>query len=122
MNRFQCNILTYFSCRGPVWIFRINIWIFSYFYLRDGFVIFNNITEFVVVLQPLPIVDVTREEEKYGNDGDKFNRFGRSFIGGVETVSTVVTSALSVKRDVLLDGFIIYTVDSLKSVWVDNLL
>ncbi|VVC38535.1 Hypothetical protein CINCED_3A013843 [Cinara cedri] len=50
-------------------------------------------------LKPLPIVDVTKEEEKYGNDGDKFNRFGRSFIDGVETVSSVVTSALSFPLD-----------------------
>jgi len=37
-----------------------------------------------------------KEEEKYGNDGDKFNRIGRSFIGGVEKVSSMLTSALSV--------------------------
>jgi len=42
------------------------------------------------------VVDVTREEDKYGNDGDKFNRIGRGVIGGVETVSNMLTSALSV--------------------------
>lgn len=50
----------------------------------------------LVVLQPLPVVDVTKEEDKYGNNGDKFNRFGKKFIGGVETVSSMLTSALSV--------------------------
>jgi len=39
---------------------------------------------------------VTKEDEKYGNDGDKFNRIGRGFIGGVESVSNMLTSALSV--------------------------
>lgn len=48
------------------------------------------------MLQPLPVVDVTKEEEKYGNEGDKFNRIGRGFIGGVETLSSMLTSALSV--------------------------
>lgn len=39
---------------------------------------------------------MTKEDEKYGNDGDKFNRIGRGFIGGVESVSNMLTSALSV--------------------------
>ncbi|XP_025195990.1 uncharacterized protein LOC112595113 [Melanaphis sacchari] len=50
-------------------------------------------------LKPLPVVDVTKEEEKYGNDGDKFNRIGRGLIGGVETVSNMLTSALSFPVD-----------------------
>jgi len=50
-------------------------------------------------LKPLPVVDVTREEDKYGNDGDKFNRIGRGLIGGVETVSNMLTSALSFPVD-----------------------
>ncbi|XP_027852897.2 uncharacterized protein LOC114131793 [Aphis gossypii] len=50
-------------------------------------------------LKPLPVVDVTREEDKYGNDGDKFNRIGRGIIGGVETVSNMLTSALSFPVD-----------------------
>ncbi|KAL4127289.1 hypothetical protein QTP88_011466 [Uroleucon formosanum] len=50
-------------------------------------------------LKPLPVVDVTKEDEKYGNDGDKFNRIGRSFIGGVESVSNMLTSALSFPVD-----------------------
>uniref|UniRef100_A0A2S2N8E2 RxLR effector protein n=1 Tax=Schizaphis graminum TaxID=13262 RepID=A0A2S2N8E2_SCHGA len=50
-------------------------------------------------LKPLPVVDVTREEDKYGNDGDKFNRIGRGVIGGVETVSNMLTSALSFPVD-----------------------
>lgn len=50
-------------------------------------------------LKPLPVVDVTKEEEKYGNDGDKFSRIGRGFIDGVETVSNMLTSALSFPVD-----------------------
>ncbi|XP_022164809.1 uncharacterized protein LOC111029880 [Myzus persicae] len=50
-------------------------------------------------LKPLPVVDVTKEDEKYGNDGDKFNRIGRGFIGGVESVSNMLTSALSFPVD-----------------------
>jgi len=55
-----------------------------------------------VCSQPLPVVDVTKEEEKYGNDGDKFNRVGRGFIGGVERVSSALTSALSVNTFVFI--------------------
>ncbi|XP_025420457.1 uncharacterized protein LOC112690627 isoform X1 [Sipha flava] len=50
-------------------------------------------------LKPLPVVDVTKEEEKYGNDGDKFNRFGRGLVGGVETLSSRLTSVLSFPVD-----------------------
>ncbi|CAI6353125.1 unnamed protein product [Macrosiphum euphorbiae] len=50
-------------------------------------------------LKPLPVVDVTKEDEKYGNDGDKFNRIGRGIIGGVESVSNMLTSALSFPVD-----------------------
>lgn len=50
-------------------------------------------------LKPLPVVDVTKEDEKYGNDGDKFNRIGKGFIGGVESVSNMLTSALSFPVD-----------------------
>lgn len=42
------------------------------------------------------MVDTIREEEKYGNTGDKFNRFGRGVVTGVETVANLINSALNV--------------------------
>lgn len=42
------------------------------------------------------MVDTIREEEKYGNTGDKFDRLGRSVVSGVETVANVINSAINV--------------------------
>ncbi len=47
-------------------------------------------------LQPVPIVDTIREEEKYGNSGDKFNTFGRGVVTGVETLGKLINKALNV--------------------------
>ncbi|GLH07135.1 Uncharacterized protein GBIM_12660, partial [Gryllus bimaculatus] len=47
----------------------------------------------VNVLRPKPILDTIKEEEKYGNDGEKFNKVGRSVVGGVETLTTLIASA-----------------------------
>ena len=43
------------------------------------------------------MVDTIREEEKYGNTGDKFNRFGRAVVNGVEKMTNLVNSALNVR-------------------------
>lgn len=38
-------------------------------------------------LTPKPLVDRIRNEEKYGNTGDKFIGIGRAFINGYENLS-----------------------------------
>ncbi|CAK1554119.1 unnamed protein product [Leptosia nina] len=47
-------------------------------------------------LQPKPIVDTIREEEKYGNDGDKFYSAGRAIVGGAEGFANFINSLLGV--------------------------
>lgn len=41
-------------------------------------------------------MDTIREEEKYGNDGDKFYSAGKAIVNGASNVSTFVNSALEV--------------------------
>ncbi|XP_061705704.1 uncharacterized protein LOC133516699 isoform X2 [Cydia pomonella] len=48
------------------------------------------------LLQPKPIVDTIKEEEKYGNSGDKFITAGRALVNGAEGVSNLVNSVLEV--------------------------
>ncbi|XP_063392701.1 uncharacterized protein LOC134678176 [Cydia fagiglandana] len=48
------------------------------------------------LLQPKPIVDTIKEEEKYGNSGDKFITAGRALVTGAEGVSNLVNSVLEV--------------------------
>lgn len=49
-----------------------------------------------MMLQPKPIVDTIREDEKYGNNGDKFYSAGRAIVGGATGVSNFVNSILEV--------------------------
>ncbi|KAJ8737116.1 hypothetical protein PYW07_000387 [Mythimna separata] len=51
--------------------------------------------------QPQPIVDTIREEDKYGNSGDKFYSAGKALVGGAEGVSNFVNSVLEVPGSVL---------------------
>ncbi|XP_072931100.1 uncharacterized protein [Epargyreus clarus] len=53
------------------------------------------------LFQPQPIVDTIKEEEKYGNDGDKFYSTGRALIGGATTVSNFVNSILEVPGTII---------------------
>ncbi|CAH0703414.1 unnamed protein product [Spodoptera exigua] len=48
------------------------------------------------IFQPQPIVDTIREEEKYGNSGDKFYSAGKAIVGGAEGLSNFVNSVLEV--------------------------
>ncbi|KAJ0183775.1 hypothetical protein K1T71_000198 [Dendrolimus kikuchii] len=48
------------------------------------------------LFQPLPIVDTISEEEKYGNNGDKFYSAGQAIVGSAEGLSNVVNSVLEV--------------------------
>ncbi|PSN40079.1 hypothetical protein C0J52_18247 [Blattella germanica] len=56
---------------------------------------------FVDVLQPKPIVDNIREEDKYGNNGGKLDVVGRGIVTGVEKVTTLISSAVDIPYDVL---------------------
>ncbi|XP_048005835.1 uncharacterized protein LOC125241405 [Leguminivora glycinivorella] len=57
----------------------------------------ENLHGFVAgLLQPKPIVDTIKEEEKYGNTGDKFITAGRALVHGAEGVSNIVNSVLEV--------------------------
>ncbi|XP_023945508.1 uncharacterized protein LOC112051179 [Bicyclus anynana] len=48
------------------------------------------------IFQPQPIVDTIKEEEKYGNSGDKFRDTGRAIVNGAEGISNFVNSILEV--------------------------
>ncbi|KAF9804805.1 hypothetical protein SFRURICE_007708, partial [Spodoptera frugiperda] len=52
------------------------------------------------IFQPQPIVDTIREEEKYGNSGDKFYSAGKAIVGGAEGLSNFVNSVLEVPSTV----------------------
>ncbi|XP_013184858.2 uncharacterized protein LOC106130550 [Amyelois transitella] len=53
------------------------------------------------ILQPKPIVDTIKEEEKYGNSGDRFYSAGRALVGGAEGVSNFVNSIIEVPGSIL---------------------
>lgn len=41
-------------------------------------------------------MDNLKEEDKYGNSGDKFNNFGRSLVNGYEKLSNVLNAIVDV--------------------------
>ncbi|VVC86254.1 uncharacterized protein LOC126979091 [Leptidea sinapis] len=47
-------------------------------------------------LQPKPIVDTIKEEEKYGNNGDKFYKVGKAVVGGAEGISNFVNAIIAI--------------------------
>ncbi|XP_028177244.1 uncharacterized protein LOC114365022 [Ostrinia furnacalis] len=53
------------------------------------------------VFQPKPIVDTIKEEEKYGNHGDKFYNAGRAVVGGAENISNFINSAIEVPQSII---------------------
>nr|CAD7441908.1 unnamed protein product [Timema bartmani] len=44
-------------------------------------------------INPVPIVDNIKEEDKYGNTGAKFNRIGRGFVDGVSAITSFFSTA-----------------------------
>lgn len=46
--------------------------------------------------KPTPLVDSIREEEKYGNDGDKFIGIGRALVSGFEGFSNFLNAIVDV--------------------------
>ncbi|KAK9876577.1 hypothetical protein WA026_013957 [Henosepilachna vigintioctopunctata] len=48
------------------------------------------------ILNPKPIVDTIREEEKYGNEGDKFKTVGRALVNGFEALSNTINALIDI--------------------------
>ncbi|XP_072746161.1 uncharacterized protein [Anoplolepis gracilipes] len=48
------------------------------------------------LLTPKPIVDGIKDEEKYGNTGDKFIGFGRVFVKGFENFANSLSSLVNI--------------------------
>ncbi|XP_065351315.1 uncharacterized protein LOC135946827 [Cloeon dipterum] len=46
-------------------------------------------------LEPKPIVDTIKEEEKYGNQGDVLGGVGRAIVGGTESLTVFAANAVS---------------------------
>ncbi|XP_034240443.1 uncharacterized protein LOC117644882 [Thrips palmi] len=46
------------------------------------------------ILQPKPIVDTIREEDKYGNTGDRHQFIGRGVVAGFEGISRILNKVL----------------------------
>lgn len=49
-------------------------------------------------LTPKPLVDRIRDEEKYGNNGDKFIGIGRAFVNGYENLSNFLNTLTDVSE------------------------
>lgn len=49
-------------------------------------------------LSPVPLVDRIREEDKYGNSGDKFIGIGRALINGFEGFSNFLNAVVEVNN------------------------
>ena len=47
-------------------------------------------------LTPKPLVDRIKDEQKYGNRGDKFNGIERAFINGYENFSNFLNNLMEV--------------------------
>ncbi|XP_043287354.1 uncharacterized protein [Venturia canescens] len=50
-------------------------------------------------LRPTPLVDKIREEDKYGNSGDKFIGIGRALVGGFEGLSNFLNTVVDFPID-----------------------
>ncbi|XP_057324733.1 uncharacterized protein LOC130667280 isoform X2 [Microplitis mediator] len=50
-------------------------------------------------LSPVPLVDRIREEDKYGNSGDKFIGIGRALINGFEGFSNFLNAVVEIPVD-----------------------
>lgn len=51
---------------------------------------------FIKFFMPTPLVDRIKEEEKYGNSGDKFIGIGKALVNGYESLSNFLNSAIEV--------------------------
>ncbi|KAK1131092.1 hypothetical protein K0M31_017389 [Melipona bicolor] len=50
------------------------------------------------ILSPTPLVDGLKEEEKYGNSGDKFIGIGQTLVNGFETFSNLLNAIIDFPR------------------------
>lgn len=65
----------------------------------------NPVSSFLEsVLKPKPIVDSISEEEKYGNNGDKFIGVGRALVNGFEGLSNFLNAVVEVSVDIRTGG------------------
>ncbi|XP_018401642.1 PREDICTED: uncharacterized protein LOC108778845 [Cyphomyrmex costatus] len=52
------------------------------------------------LLTPKPLVDRIKDEEKYGNRGDKFIGIGRAFVNGYENFSNFLNTLVEIPADI----------------------
>ncbi|XP_014601543.1 PREDICTED: uncharacterized protein LOC106785509 [Polistes canadensis] len=57
---------------------------------------FNDL--FINLFNPTPLVDQIKEEDKYGNTGNKMAGIGRALVNGYESFSNFLNSAINVSR------------------------
>ncbi|XP_056639731.1 uncharacterized protein LOC130452010 [Diorhabda sublineata] len=58
---------------------------------------YGNLQEFVAnIFKPQPIVDTSREYEKYGNDAEKSRKLSTAIIAGYEGFSNILNTAVEV--------------------------
>uniref|UniRef100_A0A1B0DJS6 Uncharacterized protein n=1 Tax=Phlebotomus papatasi TaxID=29031 RepID=A0A1B0DJS6_PHLPP len=66
-----------------------------------GLSIYDNLhAKFGSLTNAQPIVDSIREEDKYGNTGDKFYPVGRKVVDGFESFSNIINKFFEVPREI----------------------
>uniref|UniRef100_A0A1B0CR26 Secreted protein n=2 Tax=Lutzomyia longipalpis TaxID=7200 RepID=A0A1B0CR26_LUTLO len=66
-----------------------------------GLSIYDNLhAKFGSLTNAQPIVDNIREEDKYGNSGDKFYPVGRKIVDGFEGFSNIINKFFEVPREI----------------------
>lgn len=54
------------------------------------------LTASILSVKPKPILDTIREEDKYGNTGDRLSFIGRGVVAGFEGFSNILNKVLDV--------------------------
>lgn len=63
--------------------------------------VYAPFSEFLAkIFMPTPLVDRIKEEEKYGNNGDKFLGIGRALVNGYESFSNLLNTAVTLPSNV----------------------
>lgn len=63
--------------------------------------VYAPFSEFLAkIFMPTPLVDRIKEEEKYGNTGDKFLGIGRALVNGYESFSNLLNTAVTLPSNV----------------------
>ena len=77
------------------------------------------------ILSPTPLVDGVKEEEKYGNSGDKFIGIGRTLVNGFETFSNFLNAVVDVRTYIFtyeLDIELFDSLEKLGCLWLSRSL